>query len=677
MRKIILLVSAMILRVEVFAQEIPVNLQQQLEDQAERSAERLEDDAWLQQMETFSRHKLNINRADADDLRRLGILNELQLRSFLSYRKLLGEFISLYELQAVPGWDAALLRKLFPFLTVTTVISNREQLFSRLRKGDHQLLIRSSMDLKRSKGFIPDSAGRAYSGSPQHLFFRLRYQYNDLLQWGISGEKDAGEPFFKKSNRLGFDHYSFHFFLRKMGVIRSLALGDFTVNMGQGLIQWQSMAFKRSADVMNCKRQSEIIRPYNSSGEFYFNRGAAVTLNRRKWSLTGFASFRKLDANRYPDSLSGGYFVNSFQTSGYHRTDTENENRKALQQFFYGGNLTYENGAWRSGVNAVAYLFSLPFKRSGDAYDRFAIEGKTWSNFSMDMAYTWKNLHWFAEMAMDARLNRALLSGCLISLDRKADLSVLWRNISAGYQTINGNAFTESGFPTNEKGIYLGLTFRPRTDWRIDVYADVYSFPWLRYRVNAPSYGRDLLIQVVYTPDKLTEIYGRSRFRQKQMNRGDGNYYSTLSVPQQNFRLHISRKISNDITIRQRMEYVHYDKKGSDAQQGFLFFVDLLYRPSLKPLNLSCRWQYFESTGYDAAVYAYENDVLYSFSIPGLSGKGKRYYVLAGYELDRKTSCWFRLAATVYEGVDHIGDSNDRIRGNKRLDYHFQLRFLF
>ncbi len=674
MKKIIFLVSLLWIIYSLNAQEIPVTMQQQLEDQAEQSSDKLDDDAWLQQMEEFSRHKLNINQANAGDLRRLGLLNEIQIQSFIAYRKLMGEFVSLYELQAIPGWEQGLILKIFPFVSVSSVISNKEQLFSRLKKGNYALLFRSSMDFKKSAGYIADSIGKKYSGSPQHLFFRLRYQYKDLLQWGISGEKDAGEPFLKGKQRFGFDHYSFHFFLRKMGVIRALALGDFTVNLGQGLIQWQSMAFKRSADVMNCKRQSDIIRPYSSSGEFYFNRGVAITLARKKWSMTGFASFRQLDANRYEDTVTGEFYVRSFQSSGYHRTTAENEDRKSLGQLFYGGNVSYENRGFRAGINLAAYSFSLPFRKLDEVYDQYAIEGKNWFNYSADLGYTWKNLHCFAELAMDSRLNKALLSGLLLSLDRRVDLSILWRNISPYYQTVNGNAFTESSLPSNEKGIYLGLSIRPRTDIRIDAYADIFKYPWLRYRVNAPSSGRDLLVQVSYNPDKQTEIYGRIRFREKEMNLNDGNSYSILSIPRQNFRLHISRKINEAFTLRQRMEFIQYDNKGVNAQQGFLFFIDLLYRPPLKPFNISCRWQYFETGGYDAAVYAYENDVLYSFSIPGLSGRGKRYYLLSGYDIDRKTSCWFRLAATIYSGLDHIGIGDDRINGNKRIDYHIQIR---
>ena len=78
---------------------------------------------------------------------------------------------------------------------------------------------------------------------------------------------------------------------------RPLALGDFTVNMGQGLIQWQSLAFKKSVDVMGIKRQSAVLRPYNSAGEFNFHRGAGITIKKGNIEATAFASIRKLSAN--------------------------------------------------------------------------------------------------------------------------------------------------------------------------------------------------------------------------------------------------------------------------------------------------------------------------------------------------------------------------------------------
>ena len=103
------------------------------------------------------------------------------------------------------------------------------------------VLLRASRILEKSKGFIKDSTGSKYPGSPEKLMIRYRYTYKNLLQFGLLGEKDAGEQFLKGAQRMGFDFYTFFLFARKIGIIESLALGDFSVNLGQGLIHWQDL----------------------------------------------------------------------------------------------------------------------------------------------------------------------------------------------------------------------------------------------------------------------------------------------------------------------------------------------------------------------------------------------------------------------------------------------------
>ena len=38
-------------------------------------------------------------------LKQLNLLTPVQISNLLSYRKLLGNFLSIYELQAIPAWD--------------------------------------------------------------------------------------------------------------------------------------------------------------------------------------------------------------------------------------------------------------------------------------------------------------------------------------------------------------------------------------------------------------------------------------------------------------------------------------------------------------------------------------------------------------------------------------------
>src|SRR6187401_1267128 len=364
-----------------YAQESPVStIEQQLENLADVDQAETEDDSYHQQWERFRKNPLNMNTADENDLRELKILSGLQIANLISYRKLLGKFISIYELQAVPAWDVQIIKKLLPFITVAEPIDLADVFKTRFGKGDHSLSFRYSQVLEKSAGFEKTSTGTKYLGGPSKLFLRYRYLYKNLLQYGVVGDKDAGEQFFKGAQKYGFDFYSFHFFARKLGSIQALALGDFTVNMGQGLTQWQGLAFRKSVDVLGIKRQSPVLRPYNSAGEFSFHRGAGVTWQKGKFEATGFISYRKLSANFVADTVSHEEYITSFLNSGYHRTESEIAGRHKLGQLALGGNLKYKGGNWQAGFNAINFNFSSPVVKRQEPYNLYAISGKNWGN---------------------------------------------------------------------------------------------------------------------------------------------------------------------------------------------------------------------------------------------------------------------------------------------------------
>jgi hypothetical protein len=78
-----------------------------------------------------------------------------------------------------------------------------------------------------------------------------------------------------------------------------------------------------------------------------------------------------------------------------------------------------------------------------------------------------------------AILRTAFVNGLLISVDPSIDISIVHRHISEEYQSINGNAFTENTYPTNERGLFTGISIRPSNEWRFDAYVDIFKFPWL------------------------------------------------------------------------------------------------------------------------------------------------------------------------------------------------------
>lgn len=461
--------------------------------------------------------------------------------------------------------------------------------------------------------------------------------------------------------------------------MQSLAIGDFSVNMGQGLIQWQGLAFKKSVDVMGIKRQSAVLRPYSSAGEFYFHRGAGITIRKGKIESTAFVSFRKLGGNFVADTVNNEDFVSSFLTSGYHRTPSENEDRNNLSQTTIGGNIIYRGNRWRVGLNGIYYNFSLPIVKRDEPYNLYAISGKQWHNFSVDYSYTYKNLHFFGEAAVDKNADKAFVNGLLLSVDPRVDISFLQRTIQAGYQSINGNAFTENTYPTNETGFYTGISIRPAIGFRFDAYGDIYKFPWLKFLVDAPSHGKDYLLQFTYNPSRQAEIYTRFRNETKQSNQSGNITVANflVSIPKKSWRTQVMYKISPALALRNRIELLWYGSTEENKENGFLTFFDFIYKPMLKPISGVLRLQYFETDSYNSRIYAYENDVLYSYSIPSFSDKGFRYYLTLNYDLTKKVSFWLRWAQTVYQNRNTVGSGLDEIQGKRRTEAKMQVRWMF
>ena len=273
----------------------------------------------------------------------------------------------------------------------------------------------------------------------------------------------------------------------------------------------------------------------------------------------------------------------------------------------------------------------------------------------------------------------AFITGLQIAVSATVDMSLCYRNISRAYQALYASAFTTNAAPSNEKGVYLGITVRPNSLWQIDAYADMYTFPWLKYRVDKASVGSDFLIQAVFKPNKQLEICSRYHISTGVINVNPDAFTLSpvLPQPRQNWRAQVNYRVSPAVTIRSRTEILWFTAREPTAEQGFLVNLDLLYKPLLKSFSGNLRGQYFETDGYDSRLYAYENDVLYSFSIPVFYDKGYRYYVNLNYDVSKKLTVWARWAQTLYMGKSLIGSGLDEIKGSKRTEARVQLLYKF
>ena len=77
-------------------------------------------------------------------------------------------------------------------------------------------------------------------------------------------------------------------------------------------------------------------------------------------------------------------------------------------------------------------------------------------------------------------------------------------------------------------------------------------------------------------------------------------------------------------------------------------------------------------------MYTYENDVLYSYSVPALYDKGQRAYFIVNWDITRNFEIWVRVASTIYDNqaVQSQGSLN-QIDSEHKTELKLQARLKF
>ena len=138
------------------------------------------------------------------------------------------------------------------------------------------------------------------------------------------------------------------------------------------------------------------------------------------------------------------------------------------------------------------------------------------------------------------------------------------------------------------------------------------------------------------------------------------------------FRLFAAHQPLPEWEIASRTELVLKKSTNGEYRQGFLIFWDLKYQPQRFPFTLSARYALFDTETYDERIYAYESDVLYSFSVPAYYDAGQRVYIMLKYSMGDGLDLWFRCATTWYSDLEEIGSGTEKITGNVKSDISAQ-----
>jgi hypothetical protein len=650
----------------------------------------------LELLEDLRERPLDVNAASAEELALVPALSPRLAEAIVQGRF----YVAITDLLRVEGVTPELLAEARPFLTLRPPPARPSQFapvpspadLRRAARFEVHQRVQRRLDLPRGYDPVPDglrgteAEPARYLGSPERLYTRVRATAGRQLSANLTLEKDPGEPFRwdPSAGFYGYDFASFHLAATGIGRVEALVLGDFVAEFGHGVALWRAGGFGKGREAVGpLVRRGRGLRPYGSASEAGFFRGAAASVALTPdLSVSAFASRRRLDA-RF-DDVDSLRTVSGLPATGLHRTPAEIEQKRALGHTLLGGAAEYRWRQARLGVVGYRSAFDEPLAEGTRPDQRFAFSGREAGMMSVFGSVALGDYDVFAE---GARAPGGALGGVggAEGVIGPLHLLVLARHYPPDFVSLHGYAFGErNGATQNETGVYLGAQARPARIWTVSGYFDQFRFPWARYGVARPSSGHDALLFVEHRPRRWLSVYAQARTKTREeglrLPTPTGASLDGLAPEtRQSLRVQGEFVASRHLRLRTRVEGARYRRAEASAETGTVLFQDLRWTP--RPwLSLDARLTHFETGGFGARLYQFENDLLGVLTNALLYGRGTRAYAVAGARpggrlagLDLRV----KLAQTRYSDRYSVGSGLEAIEGSRVRDLGVQVRYRF
>ena len=629
---------------------------------------------WENELEELSnrlQEPVNLNSATREQLEQFPFLSDIQIEHLLAYIYIHGQMETIYELQLVEELDRQTIQYLLPFVCIKAI--NNEPAFrwktmlkDAGRYGKNEVLTRLDIPFYKRKGYE-----HTYLGPSVYNSVKYTFRYRDQLYAGGVAEKDAGEPFAALHNRYGYDYYSFYLLLQNCGRLKSLAVGNYRLSFGQGLVMSTDYLMGKTIYASSFNNRSAGIKRHSSTDEYNYFRGVATTVAlTKRLSVSAFYSHRNMDG-----VVTDGEITSVYKT-GLHRSRKEADKKNLLTSQLTGGNVSYQQNHIRLGITGVYYVFNRPYEPELTGYSKYNIHGNHFYNLGIDYAYRWRRFSFQGETAI-GKQGWASLNRLQYSPVQDIQFMLIHRFYSYDYWAMYAHSFGEGSTVQNEQGYYVGLETTPFSHWRFFVSFDLFSFPWKKYRINIPSRGTDGLIQATFTPRTNLSMYLKYRYKQKERDLTGSKVTLTLPIFHHQLRYRLNYSLNDVFSSRTTLDYNHFHSQDRAATKGYQVTQMISSQLPWTRLFADVQGSYFCTDDYDSRVYVSEKGLLYTFYTPSFQGRGFRCAVRLRYELNKHWLFITKFGETIYLNRNEIGSGNDLIYGNKKADIQMQLRIKF
>jgi len=598
----------------------------------------------LDLVDRLKRSKIVINEADVDDLCQLPWLKRADAEAIIIHRRDKGPILSLQELELIIGKEKT--ASIAPY-----ILFGKESAIRRLPEAkavvvDGSLYSRLFWETPPRQGILDSS----YAGGNYKLYNRLQFSAPHLKA-SLVQEKDIGEADVADFSAISVNAYD-------LGHLKSVVLGNYKLNLGQGLLIGQGRYFSKGSDPAGSVRlPSKQLLPSASSTEFGFLQGAAATLKLDPFEVTLFYSSDHRDAVINSDSL-----ITSFSTSGYHRTELETARKDNVTEIISGANLLarYQAGLFNGRVGGSVLNYHYPFP-----LNEFNFSSATLWSLESDLSLGHAAL--FAEAAFSPQPSDASwTAGAEYEILHGLSTVAAIRRYGVNYYSPFAGAFAERGSGgSNEQGYYVGLNAKVSSRLSVAAYYDLFTFPLLDDHYQYPSSGNDSRFLITWKQSRLFtwNLQLQHKYREEQSNQGTSSRPLWTALPQKSdrCRLDCDLSLSRLVQLRSRGEVKKVVKEylaGNQQFYGWLAYQQAGY--SGGKFGLKGRMTLFNTEDYDAALYAYEDDLPLTSSLGMYNGRGKSLFLVATWQALPQMKLGARYEVTWYSDREVYSSGNDK-----------------
>ncbi len=634
------------------------NLSEVITDMAEQLAEDESDPEAVQvfadRLHDLSVDPVRLNACDEQELSRLFFLSDFQIRILIDYIRTYGKILSPYEIQGIPGFNRETAEMMIPFVT----FSDEYRGSGSTGHGEWKstMLTNISYSSPSDTGLI---------GPPLKTLLKYRLSSGGLSA-GLTAERDAGERL-PGSKYPVPDFFSAHLSYTGEGIIKRVIIGDFSARFGYGTNI--NTGFRTALSVIapvNLQGNDEI-KGYTSTDENNFFRGVAAVLSVKNFGLAAFYSRNRCDATTGYGADSSEIFIENLYRSGLHNTKTLLLKKDRYTETNLGFDLTYNSDNFRIGLLASATGLSVPLTvSSGKPEDLYDFTGDFNSICTFYYKSLVKKILLTGEFSTGASRSFALVQGVALRPSDRLTLSFLYRNYNNGYFSFHGRG---PGISTTsaEKGLTGSFTIEAAKHLFISAGCDVHRFPWLAYRNSAPSSGIRQELRIKLIPREDLTLESSFHYRRTMADRNsEPGIPEQVSTVARIFRTSLKYSPGPGFTVGTRLDYKF---TSPSTGKGMMMLQDITFRSASLPLTLWFRYCIFGTDDWDSRLYAWENDLIHSFSIPALSGRGSRSYLMASWKAGKTAEIRVKYAVTIPEG--QYRSSGDRHEIRMQLTFRF------